>query len=301
MSLWYASAEPALYCTAITAALALETWSIYFFVRAVWGEGSQNRRIAFAALGAVFGALVFGCRPPVALANVLVLPMVYVFLRREKFSLKLLGKLILAALPYAFVAAGLMFYNYARFEDPFQFGQAYQLTVADQTGYNFTLTEEIWLNIVNGIGKNFFGLADRTLEFPYLQHGGIVCNFPILLLTAAVFKTSVRREMRKHRLLPLVIGLVAVMVLITALDIMWTPYLLERYRMDIYFLAGITCFIVVGLWLKNSSVKTRGKVSMAVMVLSVVTLVSCFLFFMRTAAVYYPDWVKDIGIALEGA
>lgn len=295
MSVWYASAEPALYCTAITAALALETWSIYFFIRAVWGGGSQNKRIVFAAIGALLGALVFGCRPPIALANILVLPMLYVFLRREKFSLKLLGKLLLAALPYAFVAAGLMLYNYARFEDPLQFGQAYQLTVADQTGYDFTLNTDILLNIINNTGKNFFGLANISAAFPYLGHGGVFCNFPILFLTAAVCKTAVRKEMRKHRLLPLILGLMAAMVLITALDIMWTPYLLERYRMDIYFLAGIACFIAVGLWLKNSSVTARGKISMAVTVLSVVTVVSSVLFFMRTTNVYYPDWVEEFG------
>ena len=38
MSVWYATAEPALYCTAITAAMALEIWSLYFFFRAVWVE-----------------------------------------------------------------------------------------------------------------------------------------------------------------------------------------------------------------------------------------------------------------------
>jgi len=70
MSVWYAAAEPALYCTAITAALALETWSLYFFVRAVYVEKKENRQILFAGIGALLGALVFGCRPPIAIANV---------------------------------------------------------------------------------------------------------------------------------------------------------------------------------------------------------------------------------------
>ena len=295
MSVWYASAEPALYCTAITAALALETWSIWFFVRAVWGEGSENKKILLAAVGALLGALVFGCRPPIALANILVIPMLYVFIRQRKFTVKLLGKLIMAALPYAFVAAGLMLYNYARFENPFEFGQAYQLTVADQTSYKLTLNADMLLNIFNNTAENFFGLAGITKDFPYLRHGGVFFNFPILFLMAAAFKTAVRKELRQQKLTPLLIGLVAAMLLITALDIMWTPYLLERYRMDIYFLAGIACFLIIGLWLQNSSAKACGGMATAVVVLSVVTVVSSVLFFMRTTNVYYPDWVEEFG------
>ena len=295
MSVWYSAAEPALYCTAITAALALETWSLYFFVKAVWGEGSENRKIFLAGIGALLGALVFGCRPPIALANILVIPMLYAFIRQHKFTLKLLGKLALAALPYALVAVGLMLYNYARFEDPFQFGQAYQLTVADQSNYKFTLDATTILRIINNTSSNLFGRADLTATFPYLKHGGVYWNFPILLLTAAALKTTVRKDLRQRHLTPLLVGLLVTIVVITALDIMWTPYLLERYRMDIYFLAGIACFISVGLWLKHSTETVRNRISTVLMILSIVTVISSFLYCCRTINVYYPDRVKEIG------
>lgn len=294
MSVWYAAAEPALYCTAITAALALEVWSLYFFVKAVWGEGTENRKILSAAIGALLGALVFGCRPPIALANILVIPMLYAFIRQRKFTLKLLGKLALAALPYAVVAAGLMLYNYARFDDPFQFGQAYQLTVADQSNYKFKLDAATILRIINNTSSNLFGRADVTETFPFLKHGGVYCNFPILLLTAASLKTSVRADLRQKHLTPLLIGLLVTMVIITALDIMWTPYLLERYRMDIYFLAGLACFISVGLWHKHGTEKTQKRLSTALTVLAAITVICCFLFCCKTISVYYPDRVKEI-------
>ena len=295
MSVWYASAEPALYCTAITAALALEVWSLYFFIQAVWGQHSENKRILLAGIGALLGALVFGCRPPIALANILVLPMLYVFLRQHPFRVQLLGKLALAALPYALVAAGLMLYNYARFEDPFQFGQAYQLTVADQSNYKFVLDKETLLRIWNNTSANLFGRADVKLTFPYLQHGGVYMNFPILLLTVSALTASARGVLKKHRLTPLVIGLLVSILVITALDIMWTPYLLERYRMDIYFLAGIACFISVGAWLQDNTERFRNDMSIVLIVLSAFTVICCFYFFMRTTNVYYPEWVANIG------
>ena len=294
MSVWYASAEPALYCTAITAALALEVWSLYFFSQAVWGDHKENKRIFLAGIGALLGALVFGCRPPIALANILVLPMLYVFLRQRKFSLKLLGKLALAALPYAIVAAGLMLYNYARFEDPFQFGQAYQLTVADQSNYQFVLDQTTLLRIWNQTSANLFGRADIKDTFPYLQHGGVFMNFPILLLTGTALTASAQGVLKKHRLNPLIIGILAAILIISALDIMWTPYLLERYRMDVYFLAGIACFIGIGAWLQANSERYRTIMSIVLIVLCAFTVICCFYFFMRTTNVYYPEWVANM-------
>ena len=291
MSVWYASAEPALYCTAITAALALEIWSIYFFARGVYVEKKENRQILFAGIGALLGALVFGCRPTIALANLLVIPMLLVFLRQRKFSLKLLGKLVLAALPYVVVAVGLMAYNYARFDDPFEFGQKYQLTVADQSQYSVRFNGETLLRIFNDTLSNFFEISDIKTQFPYLQPAGVFFNFPILLLCLGACGGSVRKYLRQARILPLVLGLFVTVLIITAMDIVWTPYLLERYRMDIYFLLGIACFIIVGFWYRGCTSKQCRWLQYGLLTLCVVTVVSAYLFYQYRVGVYYPQLV----------
>ena len=191
MSVWYAAAEPALYCTAITAALALEVWSLYFFMRAVYVEKRENRQILFAGIGALLGALVFGCRPTIALANLLVIPMLMAFLKQRKVTGKLLGKLCLAALPYAMVAAGLMLYNYARFDDPFEFGQKYQLTVADQSQYSVALHADTVLRIINDTISNFFATGKIKTAFPYVRTSSVFFNFPILLLGIGIGNVAV--------------------------------------------------------------------------------------------------------------
>ncbi len=298
MSVWYSTAEPALYCTAITAAIALEVWSLYFFIKAVWGETVENRQILFAALGALLGALAFGCRPPIALANLLVLPMLAEFLRQRKFTPSLLGKLALAALPYAVVAAGLMLYNYARFDNPFEFGQKYQLTVADQSQYGLHLSFEVLLRVINDTTANLFGIGRISEKFPFLNHGGAFYNFPILLLTAAAFTKKVGDGLRQRKLTGLMTGFAVTVLVITVMDILWTPYLLERYRMDIYFLLGIACFIAIGFWLESAEGKHRKRLSAVIALLSAITVVSSFLFCVRTISVYYPDAVEDIWQAL---
>ncbi len=292
MSVWYASAEPALYCTAISSAIALEVWSIYFFIWAVWGEKRENIQILLAAIGALLGALVFGCRPTVALANILVLPMLAVFIRQRKFTLKLLGKLTLAALPYVAVGAALMLYNYVRFENPFEFGQRYQLTVADQSNYSIALNGETLIHLFDDGIKNFFGTKQIKADFPYLQTSSVFFNFPILFLGVCMFAKPVYKKLCEYKLLPLMYGFCAAPAVICAFQILWTPYLLERYRMDMYFLVGIFCFIAVGVWYELS--KKRRVLGTVLVALCAVTVVCSFLYYVRTVGVYYPDEVTRI-------
>ena len=42
LSVWYASSAPALYCTAITSGIAMEIWSLYFFIKAVYATEKEN-------------------------------------------------------------------------------------------------------------------------------------------------------------------------------------------------------------------------------------------------------------------
>ena len=299
MSVWYAVAEPALYCTAITSAIALEIWSIYFFVKAVWSETEEDSQLFYAFLGALLGALVFGCRPTIALANILVIPMLVVFLRQRKYTSALLKKLIFVALPYLLVGIALMAYNYARFEDPFEFGQKYQLTVADQTQYSIALNVETILRIINDSAESFFAFGDIRSDFPYLKPIGVFFNFPILLLMVGVCKLSVVKNMHYAKVLPLMAGIFVTVLAITAMDILWTPYLLERYHMDIYFLLGIGCFLVVGFWYNICTAKQRRLLSACLSMLSVLTVISAFLLCVYRIGVYYPGKVNEIGQILH--
>ncbi len=293
-SIWYASVEPALYCTAITAAIMLMIWSLYFFVRAVWVETRENRQIALAAVGALFGALAFGCRPPIALANLLVIPALVVFLRERKFTARLLGKLCLAALPYLAVGVALMLYNYVRFDDPFEFGQAYQLTVADQSNYSVTLNGEMLLRILRGIGEQLFDANGTTDAFPYLRTGGVLIHFPILYLSLGLADPRAFRAMKKHKLSLLMLGLLVSVLVITALDVMWSPYLLERYRMDIYFLMGIGAYLAVGIWYEAADNRLRRALVAATAVLSAQTVTTSFLLALYRVNVSSPHRVAEV-------
>ena len=300
MSMWYSTVEPALYCTAITAGIALEVWSLYFFFKAVWVETQENEQIALATIGATLGALVFGCRPTIALANVVVLPLLVTFLKKHTFSWKLLGKLCIAVLPYVLVGAALMYYNYARFEDPFEFGQTYQLTAADQSNYATKLDFQEIIRILNGLGESLLQFPKFSEEFPYLRHGGVLINFPILLFIFSALRRDSRKALGRAKISGLFLSLIMVSVVITVMGVVWTPFLLERYHMDFYFLLGIGCFIAVGIWCRTERPAVRKKINTGIVVMSTVTVMSCFLLGLRAVNTYYPEKVEQIGRFLFG-
>ena len=276
MSVWYIAEAPALYCIAIVSGICFEVWSLLFFIQAVYDTESENKSIGYATLGSLFGALVFGCRPPIALANLLVMPLLLVYIKKNKLHFRLILKLILAAMPYAVIGILLMWYNYARFDNPFEFGQTYQLTVADQSQYSsifstFSLTKEL-----KGIAE-FLLVANMKHSAPL--HLGMLITFPILLITPiGLANKKLIKALKDKQLFGFVIALIATIAIIMLLDTLWSPYFVPRYRLDIYWIAGILSFIVIGFLYSVSENKARiNKVVFPLAIVTVIVSVVLFL------------------------
>ena len=247
ISFWYASGFPALYCTAISSGVCLEIWSLVFFFKGVFIEPRERLQLVYAALGGFCGALVLGCRPTIALANLLILPLLAAYLAKKKregtLSLKLIFRIFLAALPGLIVVAGLLVYNAVRFDSPFEFGQSYQLTVADQHHYGGIpdLTA-----VLNGMIEMFFQPMEFQTTYPWLSYGGIYSSFPLLLFGIALLLPGTLRSAGREKAAAVLIGCFLLPLLITLFEVLWSPYLLERYQMDIYYLMGIGAFFSIG-------------------------------------------------------
>jgi len=293
-AVWYSATTPALYCTAITAGLCMEIWSMYFFVRAVWVEPDEKKQIIWATLGSLFGALAFGCRPSLALGNVLVIPMLVAFLKKRTFNRKLLGQLVLAALPYVVIGVLLMAYNYVRFGSVTEFGQAYQMTLADQHGYTDFLSLIRPSRLINGLYENFISYQHVTDSFPYFAAGGAFVNFPILLFAlVGLTQKPVRQGLRRQQLGGFTAVLAATPVLITLADVIWAPFLMERYRMDIYWVMTLLCFIVIGFSYQHlaegTDEKAKRRMSWLTTMGALVTMVTCVILFLGPGDANYTS------------
>lgn len=271
MSVWYCVSYPALYCTAISSALCMMIWSLYFFVRAVFDEKITKKTFLFAAAGSLLGALAFGCRPTIALGNLLVIPLFITFADKRKLTSNQWCYTALCVLPYVAVAAGLMWYNNARFGDPFEFGQSYQMTVADQTQYG-DLANVNWKAVGKYLVNALFSSDCEPLDY------GFFVAFPILFLgiIGAVRKGS-RSYLMKSGLGLMIPFAVLTTIIIVVMSILWTPYLLPRYTMDYLWLMGVALFVGVGALYQREKVNPR--LTLIVSVLSVFTVIVCIALF----------------------
>lgn len=75
--------------------------------------------------------------------------------------------------PFVLVAAGVMWYNWARFDSPFDFGAAYNLTFN-----NMTMRGHSKLRALEGLYYYLFNPPSVVTNFPFLKLGAIYPTFP---------------------------------------------------------------------------------------------------------------------------
>lgn len=284
MSVWYIAGTPALYCTAIAAGICVEVWSLYFFARAVWDSPSERHSVLYGVLGSLLGALAFGCRPPIALANLLAVPMFLHYVRGKKWDRRLLGQIAAVALPYVVVGAALMAYNYVRFDNPFEFGQSYQITVTDQRSYGSLLSQFDLCKVINGLLSNFLLFNDVKPEFPYIAISSALINFPVCVFALfCLVQRDTLALMKARRIRGFVAVLFLLPILITVSEILMSPWLLERYRSDIYWLMGLLSFLSFGFFCESAPESSRRRWCF---VFSIAALLTAFKSFLLWASPY---------------
>ncbi len=299
---------PAMYCTAISSAICMMVWSFYFFAKAVLIEENSKRQVVFAAIGALFGALAFGCRPSTALGNLCVIPFAIIYAlnyirnNREngrKGIFGLIRNFCIVLVPYIIVAAGLMYYNYVRFDSPFEFGQSYQLTMADQTQYGNMLSSFNLIETINAILWNYIYYSPISSDFPYFDQGGFLVSYPVFWVVSAVFIIVFATKAIKEKALGrAVIWMSAVTVIITIMINAWTPYMSKRYRLDIYYILVIIGYVVFMIYERQLSDTARKHFYTIVCMSCVVSVVLAMFMFLvpfdYDFAEYHPEIVDKI-------
>ncbi|MBR2088118.1 MAG: hypothetical protein IJ906_13470, partial [Oscillospiraceae bacterium] len=131
-------------------------------------------RMVLLFLSGTAMAFAFGARPSVALNAAILVPLFIGILlyRRQKLQLRL-GQAVCFLVPVALGAAGLMYYNQARFGSPLEFGTSYQLTVSNVNA------NRLFLSDLPGAIYNYFLIPPRTkTTFPFFDtQWGSINNF----------------------------------------------------------------------------------------------------------------------------
>ena len=298
LSISYSIAFPALYCTAIVSGICMMVWSIVCFFKSMQLK-EESKCNLFLFLGAVLGALAFGCRPPVALANIVVFVVISEILQTCLLERKVkIEKILLILVPYLVIGIMLMLYNYARFDNVFEFGQSYQLTLADQHVYrnfweNFNAKKTIIASFLN-----FYLVPSFTDNFPFIRYCGVFFNYPILLLSVRIFSKSVSQVLQEKQLYSFSLLSLISTVVITIFTVYWSPFLLERYHLDFYYVLCIVSFIAAAAWLESVNEKKKKLLIIFMVFLLFAVYMTSFLFFCipvdGSYTVYYPEVLINI-------
>ena len=245
--LYYLLVRPYIYEYAILCGAALLMLGLWLWLSAantpVEKRGAILAKLAF---GSLFVALVAGCRPQMELFAFLVVP---IFWQRYIGQKRLCsragaGEATAFILPVVVVAAGLMWYNAARFGSPLDFGANYNLTGNDMTQRGF-----------NAVRIGTAGLTRRSElpswqgVFPFLREtdvqtnavirtisekftGGMLAATPYLWVLAMPLLPAFRRCLHRRRAVAgIVYGGIAAMVVMTVVDCEMAG-VLYRYLMD---------------------------------------------------------------------
>lgn len=246
----YIIARPDLYDIPIMAANMFTVAGLCLWIKGKYDKSEKIKKICFFC-GSMCMASVAGCRPQMLLFSILAIPLFWdeVIKKRELFSKKNLWDTVCICLPYLITAAGIMYYNGARFGSPFDFGATYSLTSNDMTKRGFNLHQALL-----GIWHYFARPPVVESDFPFLQgvqivsgsymgklnseytYGGLLVSNAFLWV---LLSTGVRKQLLKNKgihaftILNIVISVILCIVDVTGAGI------LQRYMVD----------MIWGMWL----------------------------------------------------
>jgi hypothetical protein len=135
-----------------------------------------------------------------------------------------------------------MLYNYARFDNIFEFGQKYQLTAVDQT--NLLANNLNLKHFIFELKKFLIYTEPFGDKFPFIKYLGLFLNYPALLIPIlTIFSKKFRDTLKKHKLLSIYLLIILSIVITTIFIVLMCPYVIVRYQMDVVYLLGILLYI----------------------------------------------------------
>ncbi|MDE6738450.1 MAG: hypothetical protein K2K07_05100, partial [Lachnospiraceae bacterium] len=288
-------ARPDLYDTPIMAANMFTVAGLWLWIKGKYTVKTANRRTCLF-LGSLCMALVAGCRPQMLLFSFLAIPLFIgdFFPKCRLSGLQPIGLSKTSqnmaetvkdaagiCLPYLVVAAGIMYYNAARFGSPFDFGATYSLTSNDMTKRSFNLYQALL-----GLWHYFLRPPVIESDFPFLQgiqiasgsymgklnaeytYGGIFACNAFLWILLSVGRG--RDLLQEKKLYVLSLASAIISVILGIVDVTGAG-ILQRYTVDmtwgIWFAAALLLLAWTEYAVEHGTLRTLMLFMMAVCLL----------------------------------
>lgn len=264
----YAVLKPDFYLVPSAAALMFGVFGLAFWLSAERSDKKGELMLVKSRLaaGSVCIALTAGCRPQMTISVLLGVMLLWdaAFKKRLLFSRDSIKASTAVCCPFVIVAAGLMWYNAARFGSPFDFGANYNLTLNDMTHRGW-----VWGRSGLGLFSYLFQPFRFGAVFPFLSDfqaettyqgltltekmvGGVFWLFPILV--PGLYGAVSRKLFYDKRIYLLTIMPVCMAAVIAIVDAQMAG-LLTRYFTDFVWLlmlaSSVTIFALLDRYKEN--------------------------------------------------
>ena len=255
--IFWVNRRPDVYEFVLTSAVCFSSLGIWFMFKAIQKEEIKYRYLVFSSICL---AAAVTCRPNHLIVSLIFLPKIIQILIKNIKERKNIAKLILSvSIPYILFGIFQMVYNYVRFENIFEFGAKYQLTVNDMRNLKNRV-----MSIPTGVLTQLISLPKVTGTFPFFEYQydsqipffgyyyvyRLVCglfilnpiNF-LLVFLIGLKKKIVDKEAYNNICLMTIVGLILCIFNVAVAGT------LQRYSMDYAWLLNIasylTLFIIV--------------------------------------------------------
>ena len=256
--------RPITYEVAIISGYYLVIQGIFFILKTI---EKQKVNYIYMCLACLSLALAVACRPNLLIASLLIVPVLLkIFINNIKNRENILKNILVVAIPYGIVGISLMIYNYVRFDNIFEFGAQYQITVNDMRNLGNRI-----MTIPIGLMSYLFKIPTIISQFPFAQisydtitfygyywssamAGGIFILSPICFALFLIPK--IRNKINKE-LFFVIIMLSLVGIIICILDIVLGGNS-QRYAADyawMFLFAGMMTIMAIYQIIKNEKIK----------------------------------------------
>lgn len=163
---------PVVYSVPIIASLALTAMGLSFWLLSKHNPHALNKTML--AAGSLCIAATLGCRQTFVLSFLLAFPIFWKEITEQRvfFSRRGLANTLCVILPFVFCGCAVMAYNWVRFDSPFDFGAAYNLTSNDMTKRGIELAR-----FPLGIFAYLFQPIAMDSAFPYMTTVNVLGDY----------------------------------------------------------------------------------------------------------------------------
>ncbi len=294
---------PTFYSLPIALGLAFSVWGLYFWMKGRTSAAPERWYLA----GSLCMALVAGCRPQLLVLSLLAFPLFWrpYITERRLFSPRGAREFACLAAPYLVVAAGIMWYNHARFGSFTDFGANYNLTVNDMTKRGWNIGR-----LAPALFAYFLQPPSATGVFPYLQpapfdttymgqtikevtFGGIFACLPVLwILPFSRRILKLRISQRSTRTIAGVIVVLLIGGVIVALADAEMAGILQRYFADFSFM--FLAAVVLLAFIVNENLPPGSTTQTLLMKVLLVLVALSVLYSALLCFVPETGWYSDI-------